>query len=150
MALSIRPNASQLSFFNIFVEGKRHDAAMLVESRLLDSLQQYAYSTTNQPLCIYGDPAYPLRVHLQAPFRNAVMTPQMQEFNRSMSAVRTSVEWLFGDIVNYFKFIDFKKNLKIGLSAVGKMYIVCAILRNALTCLYKNQTSLYFNLEPPT
>ena len=132
------------------LEGKRHDAAMLVESGLLYSLQQNAYSTTNQPLCLYGDPAYPLRVHLQGPYRHAVMTPQMQQFNSSMSAVRTSVEWLFGDIVNYFKFIDFKKNLKIGLSSVGKMYIVCAILRNALTCLYKNQTSLYFDLEPPT
>ena len=102
------------------------------------------------PLCIYGDPAYPLRVHLQAPYRQAVMTPQMQAFNTSMSAVRISVEWLFGDIINYFKFMDFKKNLKIGLSSVGKLYIVCAILRNALTCLYKNQTSYYFNLDPPT
>jgi hypothetical protein len=139
-----------LSLFNIFVEGKRHDAAMLVDSGLLDSLQQNAHSTMHEPLCIYGDPAYPLRVHLQAPYRGAVMTQQMQEFNTSMSAVRTSVEWLFGDILNYFKFVDFKKNLKIGLSAVGKVYIVCAVLRNALTCLYNNQTSYYFNLEPPT
>ncbi len=139
-----------MSLFNIFVEGKRHDAAMLVDSGLLDSLQQNAHSTMYEPLCIYGDPAYPLRVHLQAPYRGAVMTQQMQEFNTSMSAVRTSVEWLFGDILNYFKFVDFKKKLKIGLSAVGKMFIVCAVLRNALTCLYNNQTSYYFNLEPPT
>ena len=27
---------------------------------------------------------------------------------------RISVEWLFGDVINYFKFFDFKKNLKIG------------------------------------
>ena len=37
-------------------------------------------------------------------------------FNRSMSNVCVSVEWIFGDIVNYFKFIDFKKDFKIGLS----------------------------------
>lgn len=65
-----------------------------------------------------------------------------------MSSVRSSVEWLFGDIVNYFKFIDFKKNLKIGLSSVGKMYIVCALLRNALTCLYGNTTSEFFGFDP--
>ena len=47
----------------------------------------------------------------------------MQAFNSSMSAMRESVEWLFGDIVNYFKFMDFHKNLKIGLSSVGKTYI---------------------------
>ena len=75
----------------------------------------------------------------------------MIAFNQSMSTVRDS--WLFNDIVNHFKFMDFKKNLKISLSSassVGKMYVVCAILRNALTCLYPNQTSQYFNLDPPT
>ena len=60
------------------------------------------------------------------------------------------MEWLFGDIVNYFKFIDFKKNLKIGLSNFGKLYIVCAVLQNALTCLYGNLTSEFFYLQPPT
>ena len=74
------------------LEDKRHDAAMLVESGLLDSLQQNAYSTTNQPLCLYGDPAYPIRVHLQAPYRHAVTTPQMQQVTSLMSAVRTSVD----------------------------------------------------------
>ena len=68
----------------------------------------------------------------------------------SMSNVRTSVEWLFGDIVEYFKFMDFKKNLKIGLSSIGKLYVVCALLRNALTCLYGNSTSSFFELDPPT
>ncbi|KAK3747025.1 hypothetical protein QZH41_010330 [Actinostola sp. cb2023] len=132
------------------VEGKMHDAGMLMNSGLLNQLQQNAVSPAGHPLCLYGDPAYPLRVHLQAPFRNAILTPQMQQFNASMSAVRTSVEWLFGDIISYFKFLDYKKNLKIGLSSIGEMYVVCAILRNAMTCLYNNQTSDFFNIEPPT
>ena len=70
-------------------------------------------------------------------------------FNQSMSQVRIAVERVFGDIINYFKFLDFKKNLKIGLSAVGKFYIVSALLRNALTCLYGNSTSNFFQLDPP-
>ena len=28
------------------------------------------------------------------------------------------------------------------------MYFVCALLRNAITCLYGNQTSEFFHLEP--
>ena len=64
-----------------------------------------------------------------------------------MSSVRMSVEW---DIVNNFKFLDLKKNLKNSISAVGKMYIVAAILRNALTCMYGNLTSEYFALDPLT
>ena len=91
-------------------------------------------------MCIYGDPAHPLRVHLQVPFRDGQITPEMEEFNRSMSSVQVAVEWIFGDIMNDFKFMDFKKNLKIGLSQVGKMYVVSAILRNGLTCLYGNTT----------
>ena len=74
---------------------------------------------------------------------------QVSLFNNSVSGVRTSVEWLFGDIINYFKFVDFKKTQKISLSAVGKMYIVCAILRNALTCLYCSYTSEFFDIDPP-
>ena len=74
----------------------------------------------------------------------------MRAFNAAMSSVRISVEWLFGDISTYFQFINFKKNLKIGMSAVGKQYIVCALLRNALTCLYGNTTAEYFQLDPPT
>lgn len=136
-------------FFH-FSEGRKHDAGMLRESGLLPMLQHNAISPTGQPLCVYGDPAYPLRVHLQAPFRQGVMfTPQMCAYNKSMSEVRVSVEWLFGDIANYFKFLDFKKNLKIELSSVGKLYMVSAILRNALTCLYGNQTSQFFGLDPP-
>ena len=112
-----------------------HDARMLAVSDLYDDLENFAFCPAGREMCLYGDPAYPLRIHLQAPFRVGVLTRQMEIFNEKMSAVRASVEWLFADIINYFKFLDFKKNLRIGLSQVGKMYIVCAILRNALTCL---------------
>ena len=73
----------------------------------------------------------------------------MEEYNHRMSAVRTSVEWLFGDVLNSFKFNDLKRNLKIFLNSVGKMYVVSVILRNALTCLYGNLTSTFFDLTPP-
>ena len=43
--------------------------------------------------------------------------------NPTNDALRASVERLFGDIANYFKFVDYKKDLKIRLSSVGKMYI---------------------------
>ena len=74
----------------------------------------------------------------------------MINFNKAMRSVRFSVEWLFGDIVEYFKFVDLKKPLKIALSSVGKMYIVSALLRNALTCLHGNTTNNFFELDPPT
>ena len=74
----------------------------------------------------------------------------MKVFNTNTSATKVSVEWLFGDIIDYFKFLDFKKNLKIVLSSMGKLYIVAALLRNALTCMYGNQTAEYLDLQPPS
>lgn len=132
------------------VEGKRHDSGMLRMSQLLDKLETYSYDQNRHILCLYGDPAYPLRPHLQAPFRGANLTAEQQAWNKSMSEVRVSVEWIFGDVANYFKFLDFKKDLKIGLSAVGKMYLVCALLHNARVSLYGSTTSLYFDVAPPT
>ena len=77
-------------------EGRKHDSGMLADSGLLDNLEQFAFSPTGEPMCVYGDPAYPLRVHLQCPFRNGILTPQMIAYNRAMSSVRVSVEWYLG------------------------------------------------------
>ena len=97
-------NKNAVSWAESISEGRKHDAGMLADSGLLHQLQLHAVSPLGQPMCIYGDPAYPLRVQLQAPYRNAILTADMQAFNTSMSEVRVAVEWLFGDIVNYFKF----------------------------------------------
>ena len=121
---------------------------MLVDSNRLHKLKQNAFSPTGEPMCVFGDPAYPLRVHLQAPYRNGILTPMMEAYNAEMSSVRVTVEWLFGNIINDFKFLYFKKNLKIGMSSVGKMYLVCALLHNAITCLYGNSTAEFFWAEP--
>ena len=68
----------------------------------------------------------------------------------SLQSIRVSVEWVFGEIVEYFAFVDFKKNQKIGLQEVGTMYITCALLQNAMTCLYGSSTSTFMGLHPPS
>ena len=57
------------------------------------------------------------------------------DFNSSINKVTVMVEWMFAEVVNNFKFTDFKTNLKIGLSCVGKFYRVSAIPNKAHTCL---------------
>ena len=131
------------------VEGKKHDSAMLAESGLYNKLEELQALPDGSVLCKYGDSAYPYRPQLQGPFKGANITPAQQEWNTAMSRVRVSVEWIFGDVVNYLKFVDFKKNLKVQLSAVGKMYMVCALLHNARCCLYGSMTSQYFGISPP-
>ena len=55
-----------------------------------------------------------------------------------------------GNICNYFTFIDFKRQMKVNLSPVGKKYFVCALQENARTCLYGNQVSEKFEIAPPS
>ena len=132
------------------IEGKRHDAGMMAQSNLLQSLALHSHSATGAILCIYGDPAYPLRLHLQGPFKSRQLSVNEKAYNMLMSKARVSIEWIFGDIINYFAFLDFKKKLNVKLSAVGKMYITCALMHNARTCLYGNVTSKFFGKDPPT
>jgi hypothetical protein len=61
-----------------------------------------------------------------------------------------SVEWFLGQITTYFKFVDFKRNLCLGLSPIGQSYIVAALLDNALTCCYGNIASDAFDIMPPS
>ena len=131
------------------VEGRRHDAFMLSVSGLLDKLRPLDQSN-GVPYVLYGDPAYGLCRNIVSPFRGVYLTPQEQEFNQKMSAVRVSVEWVFGKIIQCFSYLDFKKNQKILLQPVGKYYLVGAILINCHTCLYGSQTSTYFSVSPPT
>ena len=137
---------------NLFgpVEVCRHDSGILAMSNLLPLLAQHSVDSNGNILCIYGDAAYPLRAQLQCPFLGANLTPHQQAYNSAMSRLRVSVEWVFGDVATYFKTIDFKKNLKLGMSPIGKMYAVSVILQNAHTILYGNVTSSYYDLDPPT
>jgi len=98
---------------------------------------------------LHTNTSYPLRVHLQTGFKSANLTPDQEQFNKSMSDVRTSLEWIFGEIVKDWAFLDFKKNLQLCLSAVGKMYLVGTLLRNAVTC-YGSQVCEFFYLAPST
>ena len=129
------------------IAGKHHDAFMLHESNILQKLEEKLRPP--RVFALYGDPAYPLGMHILAPYRGAVVTREQQLFNKRMSKVRVSVEWAFGKVVQYFAFLDFRKNLKVLLQPIGKYYVVGVILANCHTCLYGSTTSSFFNLPPP-
>ena len=129
------------------IAGRRHDAFMLYESRLLPKLEEKF--TAPQLFSLYGDPAYPLRQHIITPYRGAALTRDQQLFNKEMSKVRVSVEWSFGKVLQYFAFLDFRKNLKVLLQPIGKYYVVGVILTNCHTCMYGCNSSNVFHLPPP-
>ncbi|CBJ29683.1 conserved unknown protein [Ectocarpus siliculosus] len=131
--------------------GRRHDVALLGESALLQSMQQWFNDDAGTPYYIYGDPAYQIPPWLMAPFKG-VLTPEMQAFNTDMRACRVTVEWGFGKIVALWPYVDYAKKQQAALSScgLGKQYSVAGILTNCHSCFYGNSTSKYFGVGPPS
>ncbi len=131
--------------------GKRHDAYLFAVSGLQQVLEEHCVDGVDGvPYMWYGDPAYPRSAHLGMPFMGALLAPGQADFNRRMSAVREAVEWGFGKVTQYFRYIDFKPGLKVLLSPVGKYYRIAVLLANSHTCLNGSQVSEYFDCHPPT
>ena len=122
-------------------EGRRHNAHLNYDCGIEGQVPH--------GFCLYGDPAYPLRGPIIAPFLGLHLTAEQELFNKNMSSVRQSVEWGFGKVLQLFPFPDYNKNLKLFLQPVAKYYIVATLLANAHTCLYGSQISTYFGLNPP-
>lgn len=98
----------------------------------------------------YGDAAYATLSHVGRGFKGGNLTPAQRAYNGAMSAVRISVEWNYGKIVELFAYVDFRKGLELMLSPIAKYYSVAALLTNAHTTLYGCKTSSYFGMAPPT
>ena len=121
-------------------EGRRQGSLMSAESSLLAQLQQHAWFG-NRPLRINGDHTYHHSIHLQTPFRGAHFKTLQRSHGFCQSICRL--------VKNYFKLIDFKQMQRIGMSPVGKVFVVCVLLQNTNISLYCNTISETFNREPP-
>ena len=53
------PNGLISNLFGLY-KGKKHDSSMLHYAGLLEQLQEHAQTPNEEPVCLYGDPAYPL------------------------------------------------------------------------------------------
>ena len=130
------------------VKGKRHDRGMLAMSGLLPQLELHARTSNGNPLCVYGEPAYPLRVQLQGAFQRELKpaTERLQSSYESSAYLSGMGFWRYSQL---FCIFELQKNLKKQLSAVGKINSVCPLLTNAHKCLYKSMFFSYFSIEPP-
>ena len=135
-------------------DGRRHDITLARLSGLNSALKQVhdqLLATHGIHYVTYGDPAYigMLCPWLTVGYLGANLTNLQDDFNSAMSSVRVCVEWLFGDILRNFAFLDWKKNLKVLLQPVAKYYLVGTLLTNCRACLYGNTTSAFFGLSTP-
>ena len=87
----VAPNGLVANLFGP-VEGKRHDSGMLADSGLLQLMSQNCFLPNGSTLCIYGDPAYPLSVHLLYVFTDVTqstdVTSSYEENNGKMRGTK--------------------------------------------------------------
>jgi nuclease HARBI1 len=144
----VAPDGLLLNLFGP-MEGRRHDMTLYRASEI-DHLFSTSLFIQGQQYYVYGDSAYTLRPYLQVAFRGTELSLNQAQFNVSMNTVRTSVEWVFKDIKQYFNHVAFSRKLRLKMNASGKWYQVSAILWNFRACLYGNPTSSYFDCVPPS
>ena len=104
----------------------------------------------NQIYALYGDLAYAQNAYVLGGFRNVGTNSDEATYNRLLSAVRITVEWGFGDLMEQWKFLDFRSAMKIFQCPVAQYYINAAFLSNLRNCLLGNKTQQYFNAKQLT
>ena len=128
---------------------RTNDIQMLQNSGLMGRLMRAGlYRGTRY--CGFGDRGYPRNnPWLHIPFLGRDLPEAHAEYNLKMSRVRQCVEWSFGKVVSLFAFVDFAKNQKLHLQPVASYWQIAALLSNCHSCLYGNQTAMYFGLATP-
>jgi nuclease HARBI1 len=128
---------------------KMHDARVFRMSGLLDQLRNLMPTNgSNGPVyALYADSAYPQCAWIMHGFINPPQNSAESLFNTLMSRARIAVEWAFKNVTQLWQFVDFRREMKIFKTPIGKFYINCCFLTNCHTCFYGNQTSEYFDAE---
>ena len=105
------------------VSGKRRNAFLRRVSSFNPRLASVQDPHAAQQLKVYGDAAYHLVSLMRRGFKGANLIAAQKAFYHANSSPGISVEWAFGKVAQLFPFIDFRKNLKVFLQAMGKYYI---------------------------
>jgi hypothetical protein len=129
--------------------GRRHDMHLLRVSRILHRMREA--NGDGRVFRMYGDPAYPIADVILRAFRGVNLTQAQVDLNAEFNAMRTSVEWSFGRVVQYVSYLDYKAAMKLEEAPLALLYKVGVILTNCHLCLYRNGTTVsFFNCDPPT
>jgi hypothetical protein len=135
--------------------GRRSDGYMLAQSHLSDRLEAMA-KQLGMDLCVYGDPAYAQTRYVMRGFKGS-MSHLQQIFSQRMNALRISVEWGFGKVLNDWPYLTQKMAHKLGVSPVGLVYWCAVLLSNVKCCLVAERecdgrgsaTAKLFDVPPP-
>ena len=107
------------------LEGKCRGSTMLQEIGLLNDLRREAWFNA-ELCCLYGKAKLIRWDYTFNPIQKQTIavTSQKLLYSKAMSEVQVAVKWLFGNLGNYCKFVDFK-NLFLN-------FVLCLLFINTL------------------
>jgi nuclease HARBI1 len=142
-------------FLDVFgpLEGRRNDHYMWSESKIQDFMEERQgldFSVDDSKYHLYGDGGYrdsdyPLIVPYRAPEENS---PEAAA-NRSMSSLRVAVEWGFSLLKSNWGLLEERRYMVVMRFPLDVYVKAAVILTQMKTCLYGNQISKYYRLDPP-
>jgi hypothetical protein len=123
---------------------RRNDLELFRRSNINDRLNTICHTIGTSNYSMFGDSAYNNDTNISS------YMPNNHDFNKAMKGVRVQIEWNYGHTASLFPLVANKKKLQILKSRyIHHVYVVATILRNIHSCLYGNQTMLYFNISLP-
>ena len=138
--------------------GSASDACVTTMERLEEQLTEFhAAAARRHPAMtelpkVLGDAGFSWSENVTTPFSRDRQTRYAPEnvFNMILSRCRVPVEWGFGRMLNLFRTLQLRDNLKVDWTAAKKQYIVAILLTNLSNCCSPAQVSQYYDCAPPT
>jgi hypothetical protein len=131
-------------------EGKLNDYQMMLESGIEVKLAAI-HEERIEKLFLYGDAAYRGLTWTFGPYLGGkALSALHQDFNRSLSSVRISIEQCFGRTGELWMWMTWKRALISGLMPIGSLYQVAVLLTNCMGCFRTNVVSNRFDIKPPS
>ena len=131
--------------------GRNNDLNLVTDSDIVHRLDDLFSCHPIQDFRCYGDSIYQLSSSIVRRYKHPYLTTEERRENRVANRERTTVEQVFGRVVQLWKYLDLKSNFRLLLSPAGiaRAYRVACVLTNLKTCISGNQVGLHFGLKSP-
>lgn len=132
--------------------GKNNDLNLVADSDIVNRLAALFATCPSHQFRCYGDSIYQLSTSIVRRYRHMYLSSEEKRQNQVANRERTTVEQIFGRVVQLWKYVNLRSNFRLLRSAagIGRAYRVACVLTNLNTCIYGNQVASHFGLQPPS